>query len=82
MKEERPPVLPPDIQSDTQPGLILTALCTATVPLSQEELAQEELAQVPGVNRRVLGHNLTRLCDTGRIVKTANGRYVPRVVSQ
>jgi hypothetical protein len=39
----------PDSHSDTQPGLILTALCTATTPLWQDELAQ-----VPGVNRLCL----------------------------
>ena len=60
-----------DVQPDTQPGLILTALRTATKPLWQDELAQ-----VPGVNRRVLGRNLTRLCDTGRVEKTTDGRYV------
>ena len=77
VKEEWPAGLPPDIQPDTQPGLILTALYAATEPLSLEDLAQ-----VSGVNRRVLGRNLTRLYDAGRIEKTANGCYVPRAVSQ
>ncbi len=70
MKEEEPAVLPPDVHPDTQPGLILIVLRTATAPLSQEELAQ-----VPGINRRVLGRDLTRLCKTGRIEKAADGRY-------
>ena len=48
----------------------------------QRELSQEELAQVPGINRRVLGRNLTRLCDAGRIAKTADGRYTLQPVSQ
>lgn len=69
-------VLPSDVHLDTQPGLILTALHTATAPLSREELAQ-----VPGVNRRVIGRNLTRLCDAGRIEKTADGRYTLQTVS-
>lgn len=77
VKEEQPAVLPPDVQPDTQPGLILIALHAAPVPLSQEELVQ-----VPGINRRVLGRNLTRLCDMGRIEKTTDGRYVLRVASQ
>ena len=77
VQEERPPVLPPDVQPDTQPGLILTALYAATEPLSLEDLAQ-----VPGITRRVLGRNLTRLCDTGRIEKTTDGRYALQAVSQ
>ena len=76
-QEEVGQTLPPDVHPDTQPGLILIVLRTATTPLSQEELAQ-----VPGVNRRVLGRDLTRLCMRGRIEKTADGRYVLRVVSQ
>ena len=74
--EDRQP-LTPDVHPDTQPGLILIVLRTATAPLSQEELAQ-----VPGVNRCVLGRNLTRLCDTGRVEKTADSRYVLQAVSQ
>ena len=77
-KQEEPiQTLSPDIHPDTQPGLIFTILRTATAPLSQEELAQ-----VPGVNRRVLSRNLTRLCKTGQIEKMADGCYVLRVVSQ
>ena len=77
VKEERPAALPPDIQPDTQPGLILTALYAATEPLSLGDLAR-----VSGITRRVLGRNLTRLCDTRRIEKTANGCYAPRVAAQ
>lgn len=77
VKEEQPAALPPDVHPDTQPGLILIVLRTATTPLSQEELAQ-----APGINRRALGRNLTRLCKTGQIEKTANGRYVLRAASQ
>ena len=76
-REEPGQTHPPDVHPDTQPGLILIVLRTATKPLWQEDLAQ-----VPGINRRVLGRNLTRLCDAGRVEKTADGRYVLRVMSQ
>lgn len=77
-KQEEPvQTLPPDVHPDTQPGLILIVLRTATAPLSQEELAQ-----TPGINRRVLGRDLTRMCNAGHIAKTADGRYVLGVVSQ
>ena len=77
-KQEEPvQTLPPDVHPDTQPDLILTALRTATKPLWQDELAQ-----VAGVNRRVLGRNLTRLCHAGHIAKTTDGRYALQAVSQ
>jgi hypothetical protein len=76
-REEPVHALPPDVHADTQPGLILIVLRTATAPLSQDELAQ-----MPGINRRVLGRDLTRLCKAGRIEKTADGRYALRAVSQ
>lgn len=72
-KEEQVPTLPPGAQAATQPEHIVTALRAATAPLSLQELEQ-----VPGINRRVLGRNLTRLCDAGRIAKTADGHYVLR----
>ena len=55
----------------TERFTIVPAILAVVGPLSQEELVQ-----VPGINRRVLGRNLTRLCKTGRIEKTADGRYV------
>jgi hypothetical protein len=76
-QEEPAHAVPPDVHPDTQPGLILIVLRTATAPLSLEDLAQ-----TPGITRRVLGRNLTRLCDTGRVEKTADGRYALQAVSQ
>lgn len=70
--EHRAPALPPDIQPTSQSGIILQAVLTAVEPLSPEELRA-----LPGLNGRDLVRNLTRLSDTGRIERTADGRYIP-----
>ena len=62
--------LPADIQPNSQPGIILQGVISATEPLSLDELHA-----LPGINKRVLGRNLTRLCESGRIEKNDSERY-------
>jgi hypothetical protein len=52
----------------SQPTLIIEALQGAI-------LYGEELAEYPGVTRRLLGRNLGRLVKSGRVVKLKDGKY-------
>ena len=67
------PATATEVLPETQPGIILQAILAAAAPLSQEELEQ-----VSGVNVRVLGRNLTRLVSSGKLEKSADGRYAAR----
>jgi hypothetical protein len=53
-----------------QPEAILAALRAAGA-----SLAQDALASAPGINRRLLGRNLTRLVAGGKVKKMKDGRY-------
>jgi hypothetical protein len=58
------------VHPDSQTGVIMHALMTAPAPLSQDELGK-----MPGVERRRLGRNLSRLVAGGKVKKVTGNRF-------
>jgi hypothetical protein len=58
------------VHPESQTGVIVQALMTASAPLSQDELGK-----MPGVERRRLGRNLSRLVAGGKVRKVTGDRF-------